>query len=225
MSAVECYNAAMLADWLGPASLDEFCARSLRRAPAAQPATALAARELLSWEVLDRVLRTADDVLVVSRGQRLPVPTPRSLAELRDYFSAGIGLCVRHGERHDPGLAGVAAAFGELGQAQVQLFVTPGGTHGFGWHYDDEDVFIAQTAGVKDYYFRANTVAAGEPAHPEMFARFSAETSALCTATLIAGDFLYLPARWWHMAVCHADALSISVGVTLDASFEGRAAR
>lgn len=215
----------MLADWLGPASLDEFCARSLRAAPEAHPATALAACALLDWKVLDGVLRTADDVLVVSRGQLLAVPAPRSLAELRDYLAAGIGLCVRHSERHDRGLAGVATAFDELGSAQVQLFVTPGGTHGFGWHYDDEDVFIVQTAGVKDYYFRANTIAADRAARPEMFARFTAESSALCTATLVAGDFLYLPSRWWHMAVCREDALSISVGVTLDARFEARAAR
>jgi 50S ribosomal protein L16 3-hydroxylase len=225
MSTARCYNAAMLADWLAPVSLDEFCARSLRTAPDARPATARAARALLDWEVLDRVLRTADDVLVVSRGQLLPVPPPRSLAELRGYFAAGIGLCIRHGERRDAALAGVATAFGELGAAQVQLFVTPGGTHGFGWHYDDEDVFIVQTAGVKDYYFRANTVAGDQPARPEMFARFIAETSALCTATLVPGDFLYLPSRWWHMAVCREDALSISVGVTLNARFADRAAR
>ena len=41
------------------------------------------------------------------------------------------------------------------GTPQVQVFATPAGTHGFGWHYDLEDVFIAQTAGMKDYYFRA----------------------------------------------------------------------
>lgn len=215
----------MLADWLGPASLDEFRARSLRTAPEVRPATALAACEVLDWGILDRVLHTADDVLVVSRGQLLPVPPPRSIAELRGYLAAGIGLCVRRAERHDAGLAGVAAAFRELGRAQVQLFVTPGGTHGFGWHDDDEDVFIAQTAGIKDYYFRANTVAAGQPAHPDVFARFAAETSALCTATLVPGDFLYLPSRWWHMALCREDALSISVGVTLDPGFEARAAR
>lgn len=77
----------------------------------------------------------------------------------------------------------------------------------------------------KDYDVRANTVAAGQPAHPDVFARFAAETSALCTATLVPGDFLYLPSRWWHMALCREDALSISVGVALDSRFEARAAR
>jgi ribosomal protein L16 Arg81 hydroxylase len=33
------------------------------------------------------------------------------------------------------------------------------------------------------------------------------------TATLVAGDFLYIPSRWWHMALCKEDALSISVGL------------
>jgi 50S ribosomal protein L16 3-hydroxylase len=205
----------MLTEWLGAISRDEFHARFLRAAPTAQPSTTHAARALLDWDTVDRVLRSAPDVLVVTRGQLLPVPPPRSLDELTGYLAAGIGLCIRHSERHDPGLARVAAAFDELGTAQVQLFVTPAGTHGFSWHYDDEDVFIAQTAGVKDYYFRANTVAADERARPEVFARFTGETSPLCTATLVAGDFLYLPARWWHMAVCREHALSISVGVML----------
>lgn len=203
----------MLLDWLG-SSLDEFRGRWLRVAPTAQPGTALAVRGLLDWRVLDGVLRGAPETLVVSRGRLLAMPPPRSLEDLAVCFAAGVGVCIPHAERHDPGLARLAAAFDDLGAAQVQLFVTPGGTHGFGWHYDDEDVFIAQTAGVKDYYFRANTVA-DQPAGSAMFARFSGETSPLCTATLVAGDFLYLPSRWWHMAICHEDALSISVGVTL----------
>jgi 50S ribosomal protein L16 3-hydroxylase len=207
----------MLRDWLGSVSLDEFRARSLRAAAVAQAATTLAARALLDWEIVDRVLRSDPDILVVTRGRLLAMPPPRTLGELQGYLTAGVGLCIRHTERHDAGLARVAAGFAELGDVQVQLFVTPAGTHGFGWHYDDEDVFIAQTAGVKDYYFRANTVAAAEPAAPAIFERFAAERSALCTATLVPGDFLYLPARWWHMALCHEDALSISVGVTLRA--------
>jgi 50S ribosomal protein L16 3-hydroxylase len=201
-------------DWLGDMSVDEFRGRFLRIAPAAQPGTALAARSLLDWHVLERVLRANADILVVSRGALLQMPPPHTLKELAAYFAAGVGLCIRHAELHDPGLASVAASFEPLGAAQVQLFVTPAGTHGFGWHYDDEDVFIAQTAGIKDYYFRANTVS-DLPASPPMFSRFHDETSPLCTAALVAGDFLYLPSRWWHMAICHQHALSISVGVTL----------
>jgi ribosomal protein L16 Arg81 hydroxylase len=171
---------------------------------------------LLDWELLSAVL-VADvppDVMVVAKGKLLPFPAPRSLDELRAYLRMGIGLCVRHTERCHRAFRGIADAFADLGDAQVQLFVTPGGTHGFGWHYDDEDVFIAQTEGIKDYYFRANTVAADQCAHAAAFHQVGDESSTLCTATLVAGDFLYLPARWWHMAVCQQTSLSISVGVT-----------
>jgi hypothetical protein len=205
----------VLSKWLGVISVNEFRTFFLRSAPIARPATALGDQALLDWNVVDRVLRSEPDVLVVSRGELLSLPPPKSLCELREYLAAGVGLCMRHTERHDPGLARVADAFAELGTAQVQLFVTPAGTHGFGWHYDDEEVFVAQTAGTKDYYFRANTITADRPAGPAMFARFPEETSPLCSATLVAGDFLYIPGRWWHMAQCSEDSLSLSVGVTL----------
>jgi hypothetical protein len=203
----------MLRDWLGAVPLDRFHLDYLQRMPLAQPASTLAVRELLTWEVLGRLLARRPEVLVVARGELLELPAPRSLVEAQAYLRIGVGLCLRHTERVDPGLRRVADAFEtEVGPAQVQVFVTPGGTHGFGWHFDDEDVFIAQTAGVKDYYLRANTVTAA-PAHPRVFGRFPEEQSTLRTASLVTGDFLYIPARWWHMAICHEDSLSISVGV------------
>jgi hypothetical protein len=205
----------MWSAWLGETTLEEFRRTAFAHAPIARPATVRDPGELLDWDVVDEVLRAdpGPDVLVVARGHRLALPVPRSLAQVRAYMAGGIGLCVRDAERCHPRLAALAANFTTtLGRARVQLFVTPGGTHGFGWHYDDEDVFIAQTAGVKEYWFRANTVSL-EPARPEAFARYPDEASAMCTAELIAGDFLYIPARWWHMAVSREDALSISVGV------------
>jgi hypothetical protein len=208
----------MLGAWLRPTSLASFRNTYWRQAPLARAGTTLAARALLDWDVVGRVLartRPAPDVLVVAAGREAAAPVPRSLPALRSLMRAGIGLCIRHAERCDPGLAALAAAFErDAGTAQVQLFVTPGGTYGFGWHYDDEDVFIAQTHGTKDYRFRPNTVAAEVPAGAAAFARFAAERSPFHEATLVPGDFLYLPARWWHMAHCREDALSLSVGVS-----------
>jgi 50S ribosomal protein L16 3-hydroxylase len=207
----------MLAAWLGPTPIATFRATHLGRRPLAHAGTTAAAGAVLDWDAVGRILASPSrraDLLVVARGRLLDVPAPRSLAALRALMRDGIGIVLRGVERDDPGLARIAAAFGrELGRTVVQVFVTPAGTHGFGWHYDDEDVFIAQTAGIKDYRFRANTVAAATPAAASAFARFAEETSPQMTATLGAGDFLYLPARWWHAAHCHAEALSISVGV------------
>lgn len=205
----------MLQRWLGAMPLDAFRAEHLQQRPLARPSTVVDPHALMDWDLLGEVLAAdpAPDVLVVAGGKLLPFPRPRSLDELRAYLRIGVGLCMRHTERCHPALRRVADAFEvDLGTAQVQLFVTPGETHGFGWHYDDEDVFIAQTTGVKDYYFRPNTIT-DAPAHASIFGRFSEETSTLRTATLVAGDFLYLPARWWHMAVCRETSLSVSVGV------------
>jgi len=208
----------MLGDWLGETSHDEFRAHYLGKAPFARPGTALASVTRFDWRVLARVL-AADppaDVLVCARGQLLPVPAPKTLVDLGALFAAGIGLAMRHAEHCDPGLAEIHAELEQLlGPSQVQLFVTPPGTHGFTWHYDDEDVFIVQTLGTKEYLFRENTVASTEPARPAAFQHFTEERSPICAATLVPGDFLYLPARWWHMAECGGagPSLSISVGV------------
>src|SRR5687767_8585182 len=207
----------MLRDWLGGTSLDAFRAHYLQRAPIAASSVIGDPRSLLDWDVLGAVLAaaSASDVLVVAAGRHLPVPVPRSLVELRAYFRLGIGVCVQHTERCHRILRRIADSFEcDLGQAQVQIFATPGGTHGFGWHYDDEDVFIVQTDGNKDYFFRDNTVERERPpvTAPD-FSRFGNEVSPLGTARLLAGDWLYIPARWWHAAKCIEDSLSISLGI------------
>lgn len=200
----------MLRTWIAPDSITSLIAPAIPRAGAGTAHDAIA---IFDWDALDRILRVAGsaDVLVVARGREVAAPVPRSVAALRELMARGVGLVIKRGEQHDPALARVAAAFADdlPGKVHIQLFVTPGGTHGFGWHYDLEDVFIAQTAGTKDYYFRPNTVAAAGLD----FDAYRRERSPLGTARLIPGDWLYLPSRWWHMALCLEDALSISVGV------------
>ncbi len=207
----------MLNQWLAPLSVDGFVRSNLRRTPYARPAMALGAVPLLDWNKLGRVL-AADpppDVLVAADGRLVDVPVPRTLSAARELMGKGLGIVVRNSERHDPELAALAHAFARdlPGEVQVQLYATPAGTQTFGWHYDLEDVFIAQTAGEKDYYFRANTViAAGTEARPD-FGRVRSETSPLHASRLLPGDWLYIPSRWWHLVRSLEDALSISIGV------------
>lgn len=204
----------MLRDWIAPLSLADFRAQHFQRGAWAQPGSTKGSAATLDWPALGRVLGVGADTIVCAKGQHLPFPAPRDLDELRAYMRMGIGLAMRYTERSDPGLRAVADSFADLpGTPQVQVFVTPAATHGFGWHYDLEDVFIAQTAGVKDYYFRPNTADADVAFPPGDFSGYHRETSPLMTATLVAGDFLYIPSRWWHMAICKEDALSISVGL------------
>lgn len=220
-SPLDARPGSTLAAWLAPTTLGEFARGHLGRRPFARPDAAASTAGAFPWDALGRVLGSPDepDVLVVRKGSALDLPPPRTLDDARALMTRGAGLVVRRAERQDAALAALADDLARdlPGETHVQLFVTPAGTHGFGWHYDFEEVFIVQTAGVKDYYFRANTVDRATPvgAQPD-FGAVRRETSPLGTVRLVAGDWLYLPARWWHVAKCVEDSLSISLGVLPD---------
>src|SRR5690606_35223977 len=91
---------------------------------------------------------------------------------------------------------------------------TPGGRHGFGWHYDAEDVFILQTTGRKEYSLRKNTVNPWplmETLPANM--KYERELMPLMQCLLAAGDWLYIPHGYWHMGRADEDAISLAVGV------------
>jgi 50S ribosomal protein L16 3-hydroxylase len=215
----------MFTEWLRPLSLEDFSARCLGRQPLAQPGTADAAIPLLDWRTLDRVLQSPVplDMMTVARGLLVDTPPPRSLAEVRRLMDRGVSVVIRASERHDPALAELAAAVSAAvpGELHIQIYATPGGTNSYGWHYDFEHVFIAQTAGVKDYYFRDNTVARDTVLGDALdFTPVQRETAPLFTAQLHAGDMLYIPPRWWHLVRCREDSLSLSVGVMPPEAFQ-----
>ena len=214
----------MLDEWLNPMTVSLFVRDYLRKQPFASPSSARSAIPVFGWGTLERLLINdlAADVLVIARGKLLDLPTPKTLTEVRALLLEGVGLVIRRAEQVDPGLARLAASLTQdlPGEVHVQLFVTPAGTHGFGWHYDDEDVFIVQTEGSKDYFFRDNTVERHRPLGAAAdFTQFGNEASAIGTAQLIAGDWLYIPARWWHVAKCVEDSLSISLGISPEPSW------
>lgn len=210
---------ALVRSWLGELSLEEFRACYFRKRPFALPNAAVASLSACTWESLDRLLAAQPDVLVVSKGKALDVLPPRSLRELSELFARGIGIVVRFPEQKCPALAALGREFARdiPGEQRILVFATPKGTHGFAWHYDAEEVFVVQTAGDKEYFFRANTVA--PPPKKGFRADFSSyvhETTPLMSCRLLAGDFLYLPRGYWHVAHPHAHSLSISIGVFPD---------
>jgi 50S ribosomal protein L16 3-hydroxylase len=212
----------MLEEWLNPLKVSLFTRDYLRTQPYASPSSACRAMPIFGWDILDQLLtRNPPDVLVVARGKLLELPTPKTLSEALDLLTSGVGLVIRRAEKLDAGVAGLAASVTQHipGEVHVQLIVTPAGTYGFGWHYDDEDVFIVQTEGSKDYFFRDNTVERERPSDKADFTRFGDEVSPIGTARLLPGDWLYIPARWWHAAKCIEDSLSISLGIFPDPSW------
>jgi len=215
-------GATATATWLGRLEASGFWRDHFGRQPFASAGGGEEVMPLFTWDTLDRVLAAPPpiDLMTVRAGQLVACGAPRGRRDVEALFRSGVSTVVRSAERHDRALASLVAALGRAagGEAHGQLYATPAQTNSYGWHYDFEDVFIVQTAGTKDYYFRANTVASdvvlGD--RPD-FTAITRETTPTFTARLLPGDWLYIPARTWHLVKCVADALSISTGVMSEA--------
>jgi 50S ribosomal protein L16 3-hydroxylase len=206
----------VIASWLGAMPREAFLREHFQRAPLAQPALGRALSPLLNWGTVERLVGARADMLLVRNSKLWRDPLPSSFDDVWRLFRDGWSVVLRHTEEHDPGMRAVADAFHRdlPGDVVVQVYATPGDFHSFSWHYDVEDVFIVQTVGTKEYFLRENTV---NP-RPTLDAmpkdmQYEREVSPVVGATLVAGDCLYIPRGWWHVAKAREDALSISVGV------------
>src|SRR5262249_23259172 len=156
------------------------------------------------------------DVLVGREGRRWGENGAPRPEEARPLLAEGYTLGIRHAERHDPGLAELADGFRRdfLGAVNVHVYCTPAGRPGFGWHYDAEDVFILQTRGSKEWSLRKNTVNPWplvETLPADM--RHERELMPVLRCTLRAGNWLYIPAGYWHRTEAGDESISLSVGV------------
>jgi 50S ribosomal protein L16 3-hydroxylase len=202
---------------LGSLSPESFLSELFLRQPHSCPGGAAELCPQGTWQtVLNLLADPAADVLVVRDGQRWEEERSPSAEEAGPLREQGYTLLVRHAERHDPQLARLAAAFeSDLGgETDVHIYATPGGKHGFGWHYDAEEVFILQTEGTKEYSLRKNTVNPWptlETIPADM--RYEREQMPLMKCRLEAGDWLYIPDGWWHTASAVTDSVTLAVGV------------
>ena len=195
----------------------EFLENQFLRLPYAEPHGCEDLIKRSGWELIEELLNARDaDVMVVKAGRRWEESRIPSFAEARELFADGYTLLVRHAERHDAELAGIATSFAKdiLGSVDVHLYATPGESFGFGWHYDVEDVFILQLEGEKEYSLRKNTVNPW-PVLENMPAdlRYEWEIMPLMKCELAAGDWLYIPHGYWHRGEAKTDAISLAVGV------------
>src|SRR4029079_836950 len=146
-------------------------------------------------------------------GARTEVP---DAFNARQLFQEGHTISVRHTERVDFRLAELGSLLQQAlgGELDVQLFATPAGQFGFGWHYDPEEVFLIQTQGRKTYSLRKNTVNPWplmETIPVNM--RYERELMPVWQCTLEAGDWLYVPNGYWHSAKAETDSITLAVGL------------
>lgn len=194
----------------------QFVERYFHKLPFAGREAAGAILELGVWSTVDALLRKPDaDVLVVHRGEQR-AEGPRSSAEAQLLCGRGYTVVVRHAERLDQRFADLARGFQEDfgGTVDIHVYCTGAGQYGFGWHYDAEDVFVVQTQGTKEYSLRKNTVHPW-PVIDTLPANmcYEREVMPLLRCNLGPGDWLYVPAGYWHKAEAGAESISLAIGV------------
>jgi len=205
--------------WLGETPKQQFVAEYFHKLPFSRAGGGREFRHLGDWQALDEVLRgEGADVMLAERGRRRWDALPRSAEAAQSLVAGGCTVLVRHAERHHAGIARLAESFAAdfAAPVNVHVYVTPPGEFGFGWHYDAEDVFILQAAGGKEYSLRKNTVNPWplEETLPDDM-RYEREIMPLMRCGLSAGDWLYIPAGYWHKAegVGEKPSISLAVGV------------
>lgn len=188
-----------------------------RREPFGSQGGAAVLPDPLTDERLDDLIeQTACDLTLVRDGRISRRHRPLRTVDAWQEVSAGSTLVYRHVERHDATVARLSGALirDVPGVVDAHIYVTPAGHHGFGWHYDAEEVFFLHFTGVKDFFLRRNTV--NPHPVPETMPedlRFSEETSPVLQCRVRAGDWLYIPRGWWHMAIARSDCRSLSLGL------------
>lgn len=197
--------------------LRQFLDEWFLRQPFSLPRGAMDLQALGTWQTVELILAQPDaDVLVVKAGSRWEGHCPPAPDQARRLFDEGYTILVRHAERCHPRLAELATAFEHefCADIDIHVYCTPANQHGFGWHYDAEDVFILQTSGNKEYSLRKNTVnpwPVVEALPHDM--RYEREIMPLSKCLLNAGDWLYIPHGYWHKAEAKDAAFSLAVGV------------
>jgi ribosomal protein L16 Arg81 hydroxylase len=203
--------------WLGETPKQQFVADYFHKLPFSRSGGGREHCGLGDWQVLDEVLRAAGaDVMLAQRGRQQTGELPRSAAAAQALVAEGCTVLVRHAERQHAGIARLAAGFAAdfAAPVNVHVYVTPPGQFGFGWHYDAEDVFVLQASGSKEYALRKNTVnpwPLEETLPGDM--RYEREIMPLMRCLLSPGDWLYIPAGYWHKAEAQGDQPSISLAV------------
>jgi ribosomal protein L16 Arg81 hydroxylase len=208
----------ILQELLGPVPVSEFLLRHFTRVPFAMPDRAAPYTQAFTAADFAAMVEGPQSVLRVVQNGHLFLDHARlSWAEAQTHHRRGHTLLVRYAERSCAKLQAMAEEFGQFfhSPVDIQVYLTPDRSQAFGWHYDLEEVFIIQVQGCKEYTLRQNTVHP-LPVWDTMPAdlHYERETSPIrLTCRLEAGDWLYIPSGWWHIARTQAESIHLSIGV------------
>lgn len=207
----------ILEELLGTISVTNFMRDHFLKTPLAVPGGCQQLTSLGTQETLERVLGDPNaDSVITRQGAQWDGTAPPSSNQVVQLLEEGYTLGVRQAHRHDRGLSELADRFQHDFQSAVDihLYCTPAAAPGFGWHYDAEDVFVLQTQGSKEWWLRKNTVNPWpliETLPKDM--KYEREIMPLMRCLLKEGDWLYIPAGYWHRTQAGERSISLSVGL------------
>ena len=208
----------VLQELLGAVPVGEFLQRNFAQLPFAMPDRAAPYQQQFTDADFAAMVEHAQAILrIVHNGRLVHDNAHMSWADAQTYYRRGHTLLVRHAERASAKLQSLAEEFAHFfhSPVDIQVYLTPDQSQAFGWHYDLEEVFIIQVQGCKEYTIRQNTLNPA-PVWDTMPAdlRYEDETSRVrMTCRLEAGDWLYIPSGWWHIAQTQAASIHLSIGL------------
>ncbi|MEV8101776.1 cupin domain-containing protein [Streptomyces sp. NPDC088135] len=195
---------------------DDFLAQVYHRQYLHVPGALPAPRELITWDDLNTILATnrmdpprlrlsMDSEMLPQYRYSAPVSTRRHTvwqrlhpAELHARLTEGASLVIDAVDELHPG---VGRANMELEQwlrtgVQTNLYASWTAREGFGVHWDDHDVVVAQVDGSKRWKIFGPTRTA--PMYKDTEEPEPPPEKPLTEVVMRPGDLLYLPRGWWH---------------------------
>lgn len=206
----------------GEEGFAQFKNEYLFKKPYALPFAGRRFENLIDWSMLDEIFEVRHKNCWLPINGKLPKNPNLNTGLLdkvqaRHAFREGRSVVIRQSEKAHPYLGKIALDFQKQFQSEVdiQLYATPKDNEGFDWHYDIEDVFIVQTKGEKEFRIIENTVTL-RPL-PKMNSKNCAfhleKKTPELRCWLKPGDFLYIPAGYWHKARALTDSFHMSIGI------------
>src|SRR5205085_6319205 len=221
-----------LAETLRPLSVDEFIANAWGRTHELIKGQPGKFAHLLPWAQLNTILRQhrldfprlrlagegrslpASAYLRHVRNSRKQTTVPRLLADkLTAQLRQGATLVLDAVDELFEPLEELARGLERFFRVHVQINAYAGWrtSRGFDLHWDDHDVFILQVTGRKQWMIYGMTLTyplGGDPKEPKP------SGPPLWEHVLEAGDLLYIPRGFWHVAYpLNEPTLHLTVGV------------
>lgn len=176
--------------------------------------------DLMTLDDLDRILSASgcyeSEVSVTVNGHTQAVPDDYlRLETIYAYYRRGATIGVNYIHRRWEPLAQLCRSMSHEISAplNVNAYLTPAGSQGFGTHFDTHDVFVLQIHGAKLWRLYEPSHRLPEGAEPAG-EHDSPPGPVKSTAELRAGDLLYLPKGTPHDATANESAsLHLTIGV------------